>query len=339
MDAKTSSKSPVERPQAADPSRDDQGLRWPVVALLGATASGKSSIAMQVALRTGAVIVNCDALQIYRGLDVGTAKPNAEDRRRVEHLLFDLKDPTERFSAGEYARLAAETLDRVTLRGPAIVVGGTGLYYRALTRGIAAIPPISEDLRNEIRDTARSEGKEATYQRLLSLDPDMAAQLNASDRQRVLRALEVILGTKKSQARWIAEQRPPNHSWSLTPFLLTLERSLLYDRIRVRTQAMFESQWTEEVQWLLEQGVPTSAPAFQAIGYCQMIEVVQGRLNETEALKQILVATRRYAKRQETWFRKEPNLKILAADQQDMAVDQLVGVLSLHSHPSSRGSL
>lgn len=314
-----------------------EGDHHPVVALLGTTATGKSSVAMAVAERTGAAIVNCDALQVYRGLDIGTAKPSLEDQERVPHYLYDIRAPTERFSAGEYSAEAGDVLRRVTRSRPVLLVGGTGLYYRTLTRGIASIPPIAATVREQLRCEVEDSGQQATFARLQALDPAMAERLHASDTQRVQRALEVVIGTGKSQADWIAEQIPPKPPWSLTPFLLTLKRSLLYDRIRVRTLDMFERHWIEEVRRLLGGGVPASAPAFQAIGYRHIIEVLEGRLSETEAVEQTLAGTRRYAKRQATWFRKEPGLRPLDADVPEIAIERLIESIFSHSF-SSGGS-
>ncbi len=311
--------------------------RGVVVALVGATGTGKSSLALEIARAIGGEIVNCDALQIYRGLDIGTAKPSTEVRSKIPHHLYDIRDPHQRFSAGEYASDATETLDQLTQRSHAILVGGTGLYYRALTRGIAAIPPIPDHVRAAVRGSASEAGPASTHELLREKDPVMAARIQPTDTQRTLRALEVLAATGRSQSAWIAEQQTPVHPWQLVPFLLTLERSLLYDQLELRTQAMLAGGWITEVQALLESGVQSSAPAFQAIGYRQIVDLLAGRISSVETLDRILLATRRYAKRQSTWFRQEPGLKSIDALKPSPVIDGLVDLLSFHPF-SSGGS-
>ena len=273
-------------------------------------------------------MINCDALQIYRGLEIGTAKPTARERARVPHHLYDFLDPHERFSAGRYARRAIQTLEEVLQRRHAILVGGTGLYFRALTRGIAEIPDIPGDVRNAIRQQLEQQGPRALHARLSRVDPRSAEDLHPADSQRVARALEIFEGTGRSQKDWIADQSSPRLPGPVHGFTLTLDRDLLYDRIRLRTQAMFRAGWEAEVRALLDQGVDPGAPGFQAIGYREIVDVVQGRATSAEALDRILIQTRRYAKRQMTWFRKEHGVHWLPADDPGRAVDTVLQSVS-----------
>jgi len=281
-----------------------------VLAIVGPTAVGKSALAMAVAERAGAEIVSGDALQVYRGFDIGTAKPSAPERSRVAHHLIDVLDPTERFSAGRFATMARGALAGIARRGrPALVVGGSGLYLRALLEGIAPLPPADAALRAELDRRLEAEGLPALRRELERRDPVTAARLGAADRQRILRALEVVLATGRPLSRWLAD-RP----FGLEPLParrvgLTLPRALLYDRIEARVRRMIDAGWLDEVRRLLSEGVPREAPAFQAIGYAQWVRHLAGELDEEDAFRRIVVATRRYAKRQETWFRREADVE------------------------------
>jgi len=278
-----------------------------VLAILGATATGKSDLALRLAEHLEAEIVNADALQVYRGLDIGTAKPSREDRRRVRHHLIDILDPEERFSAGEFARRAGAALDEIASRGRiALVVGGSGLYLRALFTGLAEIPEVDEGVRRALADRLQGSGLPALRAELERLDPATAARIEPADSQRTLRALEVLEATGRPLSEWLA--RPvagPETGRAVGKLGLTLPRSLLYDRIRSRVEGMVAAGWLDEVRDLREAGVTDSSPAFQAIGYSQWLRHLRGQSSFESAVTEIVTATRRYAKRQETWFRRE----------------------------------
>ncbi|HVS12764.1 MAG TPA: tRNA (adenosine(37)-N6)-dimethylallyltransferase MiaA [Thermoanaerobaculia bacterium] len=285
-----------------------------VLALVGATATGKSEAALVVAERLGGEIVSADALQVYRGLEVGTAKPTPEDRRRVPHHLIDVLDPTERFSAGEFARRARWAIEDVRRRGRLpIVVGGSGLYHRALFEGLARFPAADPAVRAALQARLGRSGLQPLHAELRRADPASAARIARGDTQRTLRALEVWHQTGLPLSWWQARApaRPP--AWKVARFGLTLDRSLLYDRIELRVRAMIERGWVEEVRGLLASGVPAAAPAFQAIGYRQLVAHVGGREDLRDAVSEIVLATRRYAKRQETWFRRQATVRWIAA--------------------------
>ena len=281
----------------------------PLLAVVGPTASGKSELALRLAAALGGEIVNADALQVYRGFDIGTAKPTAAERARVVHHLLDVREPTERFSAGDYARLARAAVAGIHRRGrAALVVGGSGLYLRALFAGLSALPPAQPQLRAELQRLAAAEGPRALHAELARVDPETAGRLPPGDAQRVVRALEVAASTGRPLSAWIAANPAPSRPLSALHVGLTLPRSILYDRIAVRVDRMLQRGWLEEVRSLLAMGVPPEAPAFQAIGYRQMVQHVREELPLAEAVAETVRATRRFAKRQMTWFRKEPQM-------------------------------
>ena len=281
-----------------------------VIAIVGPTASGKSALALTLAEGVGGEIINADALQVYRGLDIGTAKPTPEDRRRVPHHLIDILDPGERYSAGEFARRARIALAEISARGrTAILVGGSGLYLRALWSGIAPLPPVDLAVRGRLLERLERDGLQALYAELAALDPTTAARLGAGDTQRILRALEVALATGETLTSWIARQPFGSEPMAMRKIGLTLPRALLYDAIAARVEAMLSGGWLDEVRALVGAGTDRSCPAFQAIGYRQWIAVLDGVADFEAARQQVVTLTKRFAKRQETWFRREPGVE------------------------------
>lgn len=286
----------------------------PVLAIVGATATGKSALGLALAEELGGEIVNADALQVYRGFDLGTAKSGPEERARVPHHLIDILDPWERYSAGEFARRAREAIDGIQARGRVpVVVGGSGLYLRALIQGISPIPPGDPEVRRRLRERLDEEGLAALAAELARADPETAARLGAGDTQRVLRALEVAQVSGRPLSAWIAEQPFGAQSIATIRFGLTVPRSILYDQIAGRVARMVEQGWVEEVARLLAQGLDPGLPAFQAIGYRQLVRHLQGDWTLEHAVGETVKATRRFAKRQETWFRREPDVTWLSA--------------------------
>lgn len=280
--------------------------------LVGATASGKSGLALRLAEAMGGEIVNADAFQVYRGFDLGTAKATREERERVPHHLLDILEPSEEFSAGAFARRAADALERIRSGGATpIVVGGSGFYLEALWRGLAPVPDVPREVRETWRSRLESEGLAALRRELERVDPATAARLAPGDTQRTLRALEVESVSGRPLSRWLAAERRP--ASPLTPLKvgLTLSRAVLYDRIRVRLSRMVERGWVEEVERLLGRGIDPSQPAFRAIGYQDVARVVRGEIDLDSALAGAERDTRRYAKRQRTWFRREADIKWL----------------------------
>ena len=282
----------------------------PVLSVVGPTATGKSALAMALAGPLGGEIVNADALQVYRGFDIGTAKPGAVDRDRVAHHLLDILDPDEPFSAGEFARRAHAVIDEIQgRRHLPILVGGSGLYLRALIEGISPIPNVEPELRDRLRARFEEEGTEALRSELARLDPVTAGRLAPADKQRLLRALEVVLGTGRPLSAWIAEKPVGGGGIDAVWIGLTLPRALLYDRIAVRVERMLASGWVDEVRGLLATGLSPSVPAFQAIGYRELAGHIAGEATLEEATERIVRATRQYAKRQMTWFRRQSEVE------------------------------
>lgn len=295
-----------------------------VLAIVGPTASGKTALSLELAARIGGEIVNADALQVYRGLDIGTAKPSAEERSRVPHHLIDILDPEESFSAGEFARRARAALAEIAGRGHvAIVVGGSGLYLRALFEGLKELPQHDPEVRRALQQELAEKGLPRLCAELREVDPESAERLRPSDTQRILRALEVHRSSGRPLSFWLARESPERPVERLM-IGLTLPRTILYDRIAVRVRDMVRRGWVCEVAALLEFGTSPSAPAFQAIGYRQMVQHLEGRTTLETATDEAILATRHYAKRQETWFRRERDLVWFQGPRSEAAVQFLL---------------
>ncbi|HEX4964382.1 MAG TPA: tRNA (adenosine(37)-N6)-dimethylallyltransferase MiaA [Thermoanaerobaculia bacterium] len=302
----------------------------PVFAIVGPTATGKSALGVALAGILGGEIVNADALQVYRGFDIGTAKPGSEERARVPHHLVDVLEPHERYSAGEFSRRAREAIAEIQGRGRLpIVVGGSGLYLRALFAGISPVPAGDPQVRRTLRQRLEAEGLGVLREELRSLDPPTLERLGAGDTQRVLRALEVVLVSGRPLSAWICEQPFGAQGIAAIRIGLTLPRAILYDQIVVRVARMLEAGWVEEVKALLRRGLVPTLPAFQAIGYRQLVRHLEGAQSLDLAVADIVRETRRFAKRQETWFRKEPEVTWFSA--QDLE-RQIPGVLEHAKH-------
>lgn len=277
------------------------------VVIIGPTAVGKSEVGLVLAERWGGEIVSADALQAYRGLEIGTAKPSVEERRRVRHHLVDFLDPEEPYSAGQFAERARGAIEEISARGAVpIVVGGSGLYLRALLEGLAPIPPVPVDVRRRIEARLAAEGLPALRRELARVDPAAAARIADGDPQRTQRALEVFEATGRPLSSWwreAAELAVPAQV-----FGLTLPRALLYDRIAGRVRRMVEMGWVDEVERLLRSGISRTCPAFQAIGYREVARHLDGEWPVEETVEVIVRRTRHYAKRQMTWFRRMPDV-------------------------------
>ena len=301
-------------------------LPWQVVAVLGPTATGKSAFAMALAADLAGrgltvELINADALQAYRGLDIGTAKPGPRERTRVRHHLIDVIEPHQAFSAGEFARRAAVAVEGIETRGALpILVGGSGFYLRALFEGLAPVPPVGADVREALRADLRAHGLCGLVRELRGVDPESAETLAPGDTQRVLRALEVARATGRPLSEWQRLGTEGRLERRLLKVGLTVPRAVLYDAVEKRARRMLERGWLAEVKRLRDSCLPEHArgrggcslgelPAFQAIGYRQLADHLDGNLTLEQALEETVRATRRYAKRQETWFRKEPHVR------------------------------
>jgi tRNA dimethylallyltransferase len=275
-----------------------------IVCLVGPTASGKSALGLEVAERLGGEIVSADSRQVYRGLDVGTAKPTRAERARVPHHCLDLVEPGERFDAARFRAAAGRAIGDVAARGRVpLVVGGTGLWVRVLLRGLCAAPPRVPALRATLERRAAELGTPALHAELAAVDPASAGRLAPRDAARVVRALEVALATGVPLSRWQAE-----HGFGERPYdalLLGLARPVaeLDERIAARARAMVADGFVDEVRRLHARGV-----AVDAVGYREMLACVAGESDLETALAATVRATRRFAKRQRTWFRREPDV-------------------------------
>jgi len=280
-----------------------------IVVIVGPTATGKSSLAAHLARRLGGEIVGVDSIQVYRGLDAGSAKPSPAIMREIPHHLIDVARPGDDFSAGDFARLAEEAIRGIAGRGRVpILAGGTGLYLRALLRGIAEMPPRDAGLREALKAIGRSRGEGSLHHMLEVLDPKRAAELPPRDTQRVVRALEVAFATGRPQSEWLAVQPFGPDMYRAVKVGLTMDWPLLEARIDARVEEMFASGLVEETAALLRSGVPRSANCFKALGYREILEMLAGGAGENETKALVKLNTRRYAKRQLTWFRREPDV-------------------------------
>lgn len=283
--------------------------RLPLVVLCGPTASGKSAAAMALARTQAIEIVSADSRQIYRLMDIGTAKPSVEERAQVPHHLVDVAWPDEPFDAARFTELAAQAVAGIAARGRLpVVVGGTGLYIRALTEGLVDLPRPDPARRASLQRLADNEGPAVLHRRLAKVDPRAAQSLHPNDLTRVIRALEVFDQTGRPLSAW-----QQAHGFSARPYRLLKigllpERAELYRRIDERAKAMFAAGLIEEAARLLAAGYAPALKALQTIGYREAIRLLQGACTGEQALADLQQATRRYAKRQITWFRADPEI-------------------------------
>lgn len=272
--------------------------------IVGPTAVGKTALVARLAERVRIEIVNADALQCVRGLDIGTGKPTAVERGDVPHHLFDTVEPEVRFSAGEYARRARVIVGEILARGRLpVAVGGSGFYVQALLEGLAPLPTPDPGIRASLR-REWEEDPDRVRSELERRDPETSRRLDPADRQRILRALEVARQTGSPLSSWHAEHPPVPADFGGRLLGLERPRDELVRRIDRRIRRMLEDGWLEEVRSLLRRGVAPSAPGLQAIGYRDLVEVVEGRTSLEDAIPRIERATRRYAKRQRTFFKR-----------------------------------
>lgn len=282
-----------------------------VIAIAGPTGAGKSELALRVAEEFGGEVVNCDSLQIYRYFDIGTAKLTPDEMRGVPHHLIDILDPDQVFTAGEYARLGRAAMAAISSRGKLpVVAGGTGFYLRALFEGLFRGPARDEALRGRL--AARERRKPGSLHRLLRrFDPAAAARIHPNDVPKVMRAVEVCLLARRPVSEMFSEGRDQLEGFRTLKMGLAPDRDELYRRLDERCRRMFESGLVEEVRGILDRGFPMEAKPFESHGYRQAVQMLRGELNAKEALFYAQRNTRNYAKRQMTWFRKEPEMEWL----------------------------
>lgn len=290
------------------------------MAVLGPTASGKSALAIDLALLFNGEVVNFDSLQLYRGLDIGTAKITLDERQGVPHHCLDLLDPAEVFNAGAWAALARPLLDDITARHRLpILAGGTGFYLRALLDGLSDGPPRSDKMRARLM--RRQQSRPGSLHRILTrLDPPVAARIHPNDVNKTIRALEICLLARQPATALFQQGKTALRGYRVLKLALDPERSELRDRIALRAQRMFDLGLAAEVRGLLDRGVSRGAKAFESIGYRQALALLDGSMTLQQAVEDTRIATAQYAKRQCTWFRKEPGVVRLAGFGHDPAV-------------------
>ena len=287
-----------------------------IICVAGPTASGKTRMAVELAKQLDGEVLSCDSMQIYRRMDIGTATPTAEEMQGVPHHMLNVADPEEDFSVGKYVAMAGPILQDILSRGKtAVICGGTGLYLDSLMAGRDFAPYPSTGRRQELEQMADEQGIEAVLSYLRTFDPESAERLHPGNRRRIIRAAEVYLETGKTITQHNKETQalPPKYTgaWIGMDFL---DRAALYGRIDQRVEGMLEDGLVEEVQTLLQSGVPKTATSLQAIGYKELIAAMEGRCSMAEAVEAIQRESRRYAKRQLTWFRRNPRIHWIRQD-------------------------
>ncbi len=290
--------------------------------ILGPTASGKTALSLKLAKEFSGEIVNCDSVAMYREFEIGTAKPSAEEQSQAPHHLFDCVDATGSMTAGEYARRAREVLREIAARGRLpIVVGGTGLYLRALLDGLFAGPQRSEELRERLREQAAAKGSAYLHRILQKLDRAAAEKIHANDAPKLIRAIEVSLAARKPMTEMWKEGREPLQGFRIVRIGLNPDRALLYERINRRAQKMFDEGLVEETRHLQEKYGDRATP-LQSLGYRQATQLLRGESDLASAIQAAQQAHRNYAKRQMTWFRREPDVHWLAGFGDEAEIQQ-----------------
>ena len=293
----------------------------PLIAIVGPTGSGKSELALRICEQFGGEVVNCDSLQIYRYFNIGTAKTPPDERRGIPHHMLDILNPDEIFTAGDYASRARPLLASISASALPVVAGGTGFYLRALLDGLFPAPSRSDEMRARL--ASREQRKPGSIHRLLQrFDPAAARAIHPHDIPKLIRALEVYLLTRRPITAWFSEGRDALAGFRPLKIGLAPPREELYERLNNRCQRMFQEGLVEEVKQILDMGWPESAKPFESHGYAQVLQMLRGELTPQQAVVEAQRNTRRYAKRQITWFRKEPALEWLAGFGDDPAVQQ-----------------
>lgn len=287
-----------------------------IVVICGPTASGKTAASIDLAKAFGGEIVGADSVQIYKYMDIGTAKPTPNERSEVAHHMIDIVAPDEPFDVKQYVTMAREKIADLHNRGTIpFVVGGTGFYIKALLHGLFRVVPTDSNVRLRLTREAEIHGTEILYQRLTRLDPATAERIHPNDRYRIVRSLEVYELTGEKISELHKEHGFKDTRFNVLKIGLDVDRELLYDRINQRVQSMIEAGLVAEVQGLIAKGYTTDLKSMQAIGYRHMMEYLEGRCSWEEALRTLKRDTRRYAKRQLTWFKADSEIVWMAPRQ------------------------
>lgn len=293
-----------------------------LVIIVGPTGSGKTTLSLALAERFGGEIVNCDSVAMYREFEIGTAKPSIEERARAPHHLFDFVNPDEHITAGEYARRARHVLDDINMRGRLpVVVGGTGLYLRALLEGLFPGPQRSEELRQRLRRREKEKGSGYLHRVLRKLDAAAAQAIHPNDTPKLIRAIEVCLASRQKMTEMWKQGRDPLRGFRILRLGLNPDRKALYQRINDRARRMFEFGLLEETE-RLRQKYGDGARMLSSLGYRQAVQFLRGEIDRGQAISDAQQAHRNYAKRQMTWFRREPEVLWLAGFGDDAAIQR-----------------
>ena len=304
-----------------------QKQKIPIIAVVGATASGKTSLGIELAKKLSGEVVSCDSMQIYRGLDIATAKPTKEEMQGVVHHLIDIIDPSESFSVGQFCTLAHSVIEDIHARGKMpILVGGTGLYVdNTVMKTTFSAPPRDEKLSAELLEFSKTHGNDALYEILLKEDEGAAKKLHPNDVKRVIRAIETVRTTGKTRAQIDSESRDKEDFYDCLWLAIDMERSVLYERINRRVDIMLDMGLLEETKEKVYPIKNTNSTALQAIGYREMLMHLDGLCTFDEAVELLKRNTRRYAKRQLTWFSANKNIKWLAKEN---ALEQALNLIN-----------
>ncbi|MFQ6083612.1 MAG: tRNA (adenosine(37)-N6)-dimethylallyltransferase MiaA [Candidatus Aminicenantia bacterium] len=280
-----------------------------LIIVLGPTCVGKSRISMEIAKKFSGEIINCDSMQVYQGFDIGTAKVTPSQRKEVRHHLLDIVNYKNQFTAADFVKFATQAIEDILARKKLpIIVGGTGLYLKALLEGLFPGPGRDEELREQLKKEACQKGLEFLVNKLKEIDPEYYQKIGKNDKIRIIRALEVYYLTKKPMSEHFQNTRSAINNFCKIKIGLILDRAELYQRINQRVEKMFSSGLITEVQELLKRGVEPQSPPFRALGYKYALEVVKGEMSEKTAISLTQKDTRRYAKRQITWFKKDKGI-------------------------------
>lgn len=291
-------------------------MKIPVIVIGGPTASGKTQLAIEWALRINGEIISCDSRQIYKYMDIGTAKPTLEERNLIPHHLIDIIYPDEIMSAGEFQKLARACIEDIYRRGKVpLLVGGTGLYIRAVIRDINFPPKVDESIREMIKEKVKKEGLSRVYEELQRIDPVTANKISPNDEIRITRALEVYYATGKPISYYRRGIDVDYPEYNIVYFVLNPPRDLLYKRIEERVDKMIKLGLIEETKYILSLGYSPELPSLQTLGYREIIKYIHGMYSLESAVEEIKKETRRYAKRQLTWFRNEIRVRLISYEE------------------------
>ncbi len=301
-----------------------------IVIICGPTGIGKTSVAIDIAGAVNGEIISADSMQIYRYMDIGTAKPTMEEQSRIRHHIIDIIDPDENFDAAKFAKRAHEKIVKLYTGGIApLVVGGTGLYIKALVQGLFDADDVNLDIRKRLKKEAVISGTGLLHKRLTACDPAAAGRIHPNDTYRIIRALEMIEATGKTISKHQEDHGFADKRYKVLKIGLQMEREVLYDRINQRVDVMIKKGFVDEVRGLLERGYSENLKSMQSIGYKHIVDFIKGRLSWNETLRTLKRDTRRYAKRQMTWFNADPEIMWTKPDYEEDIILRVKDFLQL----------